>query len=243
MLNLDTLKELLHSDLSRQDKLLLALAAGRSPTKRVKDVLDLCARAGLRNMTNWNISKTLARTRGLAIRVTDGWELSPQGWRRVREIAEGQAPGAPTNNSARTLRKHAAGIPNPETRAFVEEAVGCLEAGLLRAAIVFSWIGAVSLLYDHVVANHLTALNAEAARRDAKWKPALTKDDLARLREYDFLNVLEAISVLGKSVKHSLQRSLDLRNACGHPTSLRIGEQTVAAHLEQLTINVFAKFH
>jgi hypothetical protein len=66
---------------------------------------------------------------------------------------------------------------------------------------VLSWVGAVSVLQNYVHANVLAAFNTEASRRDAKWKTAKTVDDLGRMKEYDFLEVLESISVLGKNVK------------------------------------------
>ena len=53
---------------------------------------------------------------------------------------------------------------------------------------------------------------------------------------------LGAISVLGKSVKTELEGCLKLRNGCGHPNSLRISENRVAAHLEILVLNVFVPF-
>jgi hypothetical protein len=103
-------------------------------------------------------------------------------------------------------------------------------------------VGAVSILYHHVAAMHLKQFNVEAVRRDPDWRPAKTTDDLSRMKEHDFLNVLEAISAIGKNVKQELQASLALRNACGHPNSLVIGPTRVAAHVEVLTMNVYSKF-
>jgi hypothetical protein len=123
----------------------------------------------------------------------------------------------------------------------VSEAIGCLEARLLRAAVVLSWVGAVSQLYEHVVKAFLPLFNTEATRRDSKWRPAATPDDLVRMKEFDFLNVLEAISVIGKNVKQELQQCLALRNACGHPNSLSLGEARVASHIETLILNVYTK--
>jgi len=40
-----------------------------------------------------------------------------------------------------------------DTRAFVEEAIVAYEGGLYRSCVVFSWVGSVSLLYDHVINN------------------------------------------------------------------------------------------
>jgi hypothetical protein len=73
---------------------------------------------------------------------------------------------------------------------------------------------------------------------------AANADDLARMKEHDFLETLTAISVAGtgKNVKEELQQALKLRNACGHPNGLKIGEHTVAKHLEILMLNVFSKF-
>jgi len=52
-----------------------------------------------------------------------------------------------------------------------------------------------------------------------KWKAAKTVDDLATMKEAEFLSVLEALSIIGKSVKQELDRCLRLRNGCGHPNS------------------------
>ncbi|PLZ02053.1 hypothetical protein CY652_13075 [Burkholderia sp. WAC0059] len=143
---------------------------------------------------------------------------------------------------ANGLRKQLATITNETTRTFVEESIKALEARLYRSAIVLSWVGAVSVLYDHVLSTCLNNFNAEAVRREAKWKAAKTQDDLARMKEFDFLQVLAALSVIGKSVKEELEVCLKLRNGCGHPNSLVVGEQRASAHIEMLIQNVFAKF-
>ena len=109
--------------------------------------------------------------------------------------------------------------------------------------MVFCWIGAVSVLYDYVFTNKLDEFNSAATRRDAKWKPATTRDDLALMKESDFLDILAAISALGKNVKEHLKNTcLNLRNSCGHPSSLRIGPENVKAHIEFLILNVYSKF-
>ena len=113
---------------------------------------------------------------------------------------------------------------------------------MLRSAVVLSWVGAISLLYDHVVANNLSDFNTEAHRRNPKWKAAKNKDDLTRMKEHEFLQVLPAISVLGKSVKDELEGCLKFRNGCGHPNGLSIGESRVTGHIESLILNVYSKF-
>ena len=98
------------------------------------------------------------------------------------------------------------------------------------------------MLYEHVVKNQLVDFNAEALRRGSKWRAAKNADGLARVGESDFLNILEHLSVIGKSVKQDLEACLKRRNGCGHPNSFQLGENTVGAHVETLRLNVFAKF-
>jgi hypothetical protein len=133
-------------------------------------------------------------------------------------------------------------LTNPDTKRFVEEAVECFESRKFRAAVVLSWVGAVSLIQEHIMSKELTAFNTEALRRDPKWRTAKTADDLSRMKEADFLEVISAISVIGKNVKQELEGCLKLRNGCGHPNSLQIGEARVSAHVEVLILNVFARF-
>ena len=116
------------------------------------------------------------------------------------------------------------------------------EQSLFRAAVVLSWLGAMALLHDHAVAKHLAAVNAEALKREPKWKAAKNTDDLGKMTESTFLEIAAAVSLIGKSVKHELETCLKLRNSCGHPNSLKIGSNKVAAHLETLALNVYAVF-
>jgi len=141
-----------------------------------------------------------------------------------------------------SLNQHIDAIAKQDTKLFLSEAVACLENHLLRAAVVLIWVGAVAVLQDEVVAKKLPEFNAEALRRDAKWKAAKDADGLSRMKEADFLVIIEAIAVIGKNVRQELEGCLKLRNGCGHPNSLKLGENKVAAHLETLILNVFAKF-
>jgi hypothetical protein len=133
-------------------------------------------------------------------------------------------------------------VNNSQVSSFIEEAVRCLELGLMRSGVVLSWVGAVAVLYDNVIANHLVAFNAEAVKRLPKWKNAKTPDDLARMQESDFLVVMESAQIIGKSVKQELEACLRYRNAAGHPNQLKIGEARAAAHVETLIQNVFSVY-
>ena len=65
---------------------------------------------------------------------------------------------------------------------------------------------------------------------------------MIKLKESDFLDVLERLSVLSNAVKKELKTCLERRNNCGHPNDYKIGEAQVAAHIESLIHHVFERF-
>lgn len=233
---------LLNPKLSRLDKILLVLFwDGESPKTLVK-IKEIASENGLRESLKWNISDTLGKAKGKAASIKGNWVLTTIGRTHLVELKYLNEKVSHIKNDVKDLRTHFTKITSSHTKSFLEEAIACLEADQKRAAVVFSWIGAVAILYDEVVNNHLNEFNAEALKRDAKWKAAKNSDDLGKMKEFDFLNVLESISVIGKNVKQELQNCLQLRNGCGHPNSLTIGVRKVAAHIEILILNVFSKF-
>jgi hypothetical protein len=242
LLEASALKDLLNKPgIERKDCLLLVLATNGAVARTVAEIRKAAVQSGLRAAKKWNISNILANSPALAVRTGDGWELTSDGKARVAGLA-GSALATPTTTAATNLRATLSGIKNADILAFLNEAIVCLEVRQLRAAVVLSWVGAVAVIQDYVVAKELAAFNAEARKRDAKWKDAKTADDLGRMKEHDFLNILESISALGKNVKQELQGCLTLRNSCGHPNSYQIGSHKVASHIESLILNVFLKF-
>lgn len=239
MLSTDQLKEWLHRDLSKLDKCLLVLATQDAPVA-VSKINELADAAGFRAMRRWNVSATLGASKGKAIR-TSGWELTDAGKMHLRDLGVSSVSPA-AMQVAVDLRAHLARLTDAQTRDFVEEAIKCHEAQLYRSAIVMSWLGAMDVLHKYIHANHLAAFNAEALRVDPKWKAAVTSDDLGAMKEGNFLDRCEAISVLGNNVKKELKTRLELRNGCGHPNSLKVSVNQSAAHIESLLLNVFEKF-
>lgn len=240
MLKPADLKNWLHRDLSRSDKLLLVLSSFEEPCG-VREIIRRAAEAGLRNTADWRISTVLHRTNGLAINTPTGWELSEAGKQHLRTLGVGAVRPAATN-VATDLRTLLATVTDADTHSFVSEAVQCYELELYRSAVVMSWLAAVHVLKKEVFDNHLAAFNAEALRVDSKWKVARTTDDLGLMIEAKFLDRLAAISIIGKNVKTELQNCLDRRNACGHPNSYKLGPNAVTHHIETLLQNVFQRF-
>lgn len=233
---------LANPEIARLDKVLLVLYWDNESAKSLSMIKEIASQNGLRESIKWNISDVLSKSKGRAISIKNQWILTTTGKTYLIKTKYLSNKDVHIKNDVSDIRNHLSSIKNPHTKSFLEEAIVCLENDQKRAAIVFSWIGAVAILYDEVVKNHLALFNAEALKRDKNWKPAKNSDDLAKMKEYDFLNVLETISVIGKSVKNELQQCLQLRNGCGHPNSLTIGVRKVSAHIEILVLNVFSKF-
>lgn len=242
MLQNDSLLDLLNrGDIAKVDKILICLAVEPGGARPIKEVRKLAVDGGLRQAKDWNLSDMLKKAWGLVALTADGWRLTTDGWDRVSKLT-GPLMGSPIPRVASSLRAHLTNVSDKDTLAFIDEAIKCLETHLYRAAVVLSWVGALSVLQHRVIKHHLAAFNAEALRRDTKWRSARNADDLSRMKEHDFLQVLESISVVGKSVKQELEHALKLRNGCGHPNSLKVAEQTASAHVELLVLNVFSAY-
>jgi hypothetical protein len=242
MLPRDALKDLLHvKGLTRAEQVLLCLAAGGGGPLVVSEIKHLAISAGLRRAKEWNVSNILQRANGLVVRTDTGWELNGSGRNALAKLIATHSLG-PAIAPANSLRALLPRVATAQAREFLLEAVVCAEHGQLRAAVVFAWVGAVALLHECVVTKHLLAFNAEALRRDTKWKSATSVDGLAKMKEFDFLQAIESIGVIGKNTRVELEGCLKLRNACGHPSSLSVAGHRVASHIEVLLLNVFAPF-
>ena len=235
------LKNALNSPkLTRKEKILCILYSDKKSTKKVKTIKTIGLENGLRKISSWNVSQILIDLNEKAFKLSDGWEISEDGINNINEL--GLLNISPISQPRIDLRKQLSVIQSDEIKYFLEETIEALERKLLRSAVVLSWIGCISILQKFVIDNHLIDFNKEAKRRNNNWKNAKTLDDLSVMKEYDFLQVLQSISVIGKNIKQELEICLKFRNACGHPNSLKIGENRVAAHLETLLLNIYSKY-
>lgn len=245
MLIKERLINLLHEDeYLRYEKILIILAVEVNNPKSVKDINYLGSEAGLTEIYTWQAGAILNnnKKRGLAVHLKKGWILTDKGKRYLTKDLNIDIKSKRVAETATSLRNLLNDITDVNTKDFLSEAVSCFESKNFRAAVVLSWVGAMSVLQNHVAQNYLTKFNSEATRRNAKWKNAMNAEDLTRMKEKDFLNILVELSIIGKGVKGQLEHSLKLRNSCGHPCTLEIGENTVASHIEILIKNVFQKF-
>jgi hypothetical protein len=243
LLTPEQLKAVVHrKGLTKTDTCLLCVATGGGVAVPTAAAKRYAIEAGVKGAKNWNFGAFLSSAEDKVFKAPAGWELTGTGRGHVATLAAGSLSTSPAAAEAQTLRAILPKLKNPDARGFLTEAIVCAEQSLFRAAIVLSWVGAMALLHDEVMSKHLASFNTEAAKRDAKWKSAKSADDLGKMNEATFLEIAQAIGLVGKNVKQELDTSLKLRNGCGHPNSLKVGPNKVAAHIETLALNVYAVF-
>lgn len=244
MLTIENAKLIVHAQgLRNRDQLFVLMAVDPVTPLGIDKIRARCVTVGLPKLAKMNISDILGKGKGFVARTLAGWELQQSGIVLVRELARQAHINLVVTHASQSLRGHADALSDSLTKSFAMEAIECFEAKQHRAAVVFSWAGAVALLHSHVFFTKLTEFNAKSRRCDSRWRLAKQQDDLGRMKEHDFLDICEAIGVLGKNVKQILQnKCLMLRNACGRPNSASIAENSVATHIEKLIRNVFARF-
>jgi hypothetical protein len=243
MLTLEQLKQAVHKKkISKTDAALLCVAAAGAKAAQTQAVRQLAVESGVKGAKTIHFHAHLASAEDKVFKAPGGWELTDVGRKYVAALAAEEIASSPAATEAQTLRALLPKLKNEDARVFVDEAIVCAEQSLFRAAVVLSWVGAMALLHDRVVSKHLADFNVEAAKRIPGWKPAKTTDDLGSMREATFLEIGPSIMLFGKNVKQELEGCLKTRNSCGHPNSLKIGPNKVAAHLEILALNVYAVF-
>ena len=236
------LRDLLHQrGRTRRQQLVLLLASLGGGPVSAADIKQAGVGSGVSRARTWRVAEVAKGNDVVAVCTPRGWELTQIGTELARSLTGAPAP-TPRSAASAALKSCLAPITDPNIQAFLSEAIACLDCGLFRAAVVLSWVGATAVLQDHVVTHRLADFNLSASSREKHWRAASNADDLGRMKERDFLDVLESMSILGKNVRKELQLCLDLRNACGHPNSLVVGENRVCAHVEVLILNVFSRF-
>lgn len=161
------------------------------------------------------------------------WVLTTLGQKKVRGDVGLPEEQPELEHGVEELRKTAARIVDIETKRYVDEAVLCLSVGALRAAIVFSWVGAVRTLQDRVWSHGAVDVTTAAQKYFSKAK--LTKfDDLAELKEVTLIEIAQDLGELDKAQKKVLGQCLDTRNQCGHPNKYTPSVAKAKSHIEDI---------
>ncbi|MBN8988646.1 MAG: hypothetical protein J0H42_10395 [Rhizobiales bacterium] len=230
---------LTRKDISKTDKYLLIVAHHDGPVRNA-DIKAIAKENGWKDGARSAPASFLSKT-AHALALPLGWTLTGPGRAAMEDRGLISRIGVLTPVT-QTLEKYILDLHDPDKARFVEEAIACVKNKSYRAAIVLTWVGALYLLYQHVLHQKLAEFNAEVYRRFPKSKAASNIDDLAGLKEAEFLNVLEHIQVLTKAEAKELVGCLDRRNTAGHPNSHTFTEVGVGNHVETLITSVYRRY-
>jgi hypothetical protein len=235
-------ESLARRDISKTDKYLLIVAMHDGPMK-ANDIRAVARQNGWRDGAGSLPGDYLKQTKN-AIYVPNGWTVTQACKKSLADRRLMNAAGVLTPVTE-ALERYLMDVHDPENARFVEEAVQCVKNKSYRSAIVLTWVGAVYLLYQHVLKHRLAEFNQEGHRRFQKkgWSDVGDVDGLATtVTESVFLNMLEHIGVVTKAEQKELQNCLDRRNTAGHPNSASFEEVTVGAHIHELISKVYRKY-
>jgi hypothetical protein len=237
LLPLESLKSLLHERHKPLTKLLAILANFENPAS-IAQVKDRAKDAGFKIPKPWNVSTTLTRAHGKAIRTPLGWELQPVGQQHLSDHGI-QIDSAPLSKAKIALNKLVEEVNEKALRSYLYEVTSAFDANMYRSAIVMSWLAAIFVLQQDLIAMHLKQFNDEMTKVNSSLKKIQRIDQLGSVKESEQLVRMCAIGMFSKSIKKELESCLDRRNSCGHPTDVQYGHATAEHHIEILLNNVF----
>jgi hypothetical protein len=162
------------------------------------------------------------------------FEITGEGEKYIREKLGLNTPEAQVEHDVSALEAIAAKTADETVRGYIEEAVTCLRAGALRAAVVFLWTGAVRALQEKALDDHAQTLNPAIQKHDPKARAVTKIDDYAYIKDKTFLLACGDIGLLDKGERSTLEDALNVRNRCGHPTKYKPGVNKAASFVEDV---------
>jgi hypothetical protein len=165
--------------------------------------------------------------------------LTETGEKYVREQLDLPIVEPEIQHDAAALRTLSAKITDDIVRAYVDEAILCLNVGALRAAVVFLWSGAMRTLHEAAWVKGSRTVNDAIKRQDPKAREVKKVEDFAYIKDRKFLDATPDMGLLDKGQKDTLVEALDLRNRCGHPTKYKPGPAKVRSFIEDVLGIVF----
>jgi hypothetical protein len=225
--------------LSKTDKFLLIVANHDGPIEN-SEIKAIARENGWRDGADSAPASFLSKSTQ-AILLPKGWTITEAGRKKFEALGHISPIGVLTPVTA-ALEGYLLTVRDPNKARFVEEAVSCVKGKNYRAAIVLTWVGAVYLLYNHIINHKIVVYNTEIRRRWPKMKDANCIDDLSALKENEFLSVIEHLKIITPAERKELSSCLDRRNTAGHPNSHLFEEVTVGSHIQTLITSVYSKF-
>jgi hypothetical protein len=187
-----------------------------------------------------NVADVLAKAGHLVDRdpLTAEWTLTTSGDEYVAsKLPLEDVPS--TQPVADSIRSVLTNISDEVAHDFVRESILCLEAGALRAAVVFMWSGAIRVLQERAMTHGSAAVSQAVRTHDPKARDVKKTEDFAQVKDRVALLAFRDLGLIDKGEWTTLQEGLDLRNRSGHPTKYRPGLAKVRAFIEDVVGIVF----
>lgn len=177
------------------------------------------------------------------VKVPGGYRLE-----RSRKEAIAKSLGARKDvvQTSAELRALEALFSDPDTKAFLKEAIDCFEAGANRAAVIMVWLLTFDHFLNYIFNSKLTEFNRRLGAVTANNPKAritrITKiEDFEEIGESDIITYCRSENIITNGVKNSLDEGLKTRNSAAHPSNVTIARSKTIAVIEDLVTNVIKK--
>lgn len=131
-------------------------------------------------------------------------------------------------------------IENLDERDYLRESIACFKVGAIRAGIVYVWASAIRNLQNKCERKGYKGINEALFTLNPKAKRIKSISDFETLKDKTTLEIALRTGVISKHEKSELEKHLDLRNYCGHPSDYYPDDNKVKAYLEDI-INIILK--
>lgn len=137
-------------------------------------------------------------------------------------------------------------IADEDERNYINEALNCLSIDARRAAIVLGWIGAMWSLHKRIENKGFSLFNKCYEERYSKSGKRSTKtikkiEDFEYSPDNEVLLVSEDMGILDRGERRILEKCLELRNTCGHPSKYVPGPSETSVFFERLVNILLSK--
>ncbi|MDO6803969.1 tyrosine-type recombinase/integrase [Wenyingzhuangia sp. 1_MG-2023] len=132
-------------------------------------------------------------------------------------------------------------ISNLDERDYLRESIACFKVGSMRAGVVFVWASAIRNLQNKCLNIGYKETNEALKIINPREKPIKKISDFERLKDKTTLDISNKIGLITKHEKGELDKHLDLRNYCGHPSEYYPETHKIKAYLEDLINIIFTK--
>jgi hypothetical protein len=128
-------------------------------------------------------------------------------------------------------------IHNLDERDYLRESISCFKVGALRAGVIFVWSAAIRNLHNKLVEKGFKNVNNALKQINPNQKPFKKLEDFETIKDKTVIEISYKIGIISKHEKSELEKHLDLRNYCGHPSKYYPEIGKIKAYLEDL-INI-----